>query len=424
LKRWLWTVCAALAVGACGEETPTGVGAGLLPADAIQTFEVVLGPDRYLVWDTAFGQYSATADAPFAVIAHQYQGALDSRLLIRYGIPAQIIVVDTLGVERADQNPIFTGGEIRLVVDTAATSTAGMVQLNRATEPWDRLSAGWTFRIDTTGVQLPWSQPGGSPGAVVSTATLGEGADTLVLQVDSATIAEWADTANAGRGAVISGITPGMRLRVVPHSLRLQARSTMRPDTIIETTALSTSTFIYTPELADVASELRVGGTPSWRGILRLRERLDTVTVACPTSPGCRVRLGDAVLNFAALQLQPVPSPAGFDPELSTQIAVHLLLPSTRLPLQRSPLTEALSGTSTGIPGSSFLAPGAPVVELPITEVLRLSLNPADTSEDAITPTYLALLQLGSTRSFGFATFAERPSLRLIISISRELLLP
>ena len=421
MKRW-WTLCAVLFAGACTQDSPTEAGSGLLPPDAIRTFEFVLGPQRYLQWDTAFGLYSATADADYTLIANDYEGALNSRALLRYQIPRSITVLDTAGVLRTDSMPVFFEGEVRVPVDTlASTVPPATLELYRATEDWDRLTATWQFRVDSAGTQVPWAQPGGSPGALIGSITWTAG-DTIVVPVDSATIATWADTAIAAPGAVLGTSTPGTRIRSAWPTLRLRARSTINPDTVVEMTLPASRTFIYEPEQPEAVGTPRVGGTPAWRTVLRLRERLDTITVACPGIPGCTLRLGDVSINYGALLLQPVPSPAGFAPELPLNLSLHAVLPSPLLPLTRSPVTGPLGGTESGIPVSSFMAPGGPVVEVAATEFIRLLFTPGE--DDDFVPGYMALLPAGPTRTFGFGTFSELPSLRIIVTISRELQLP
>ena len=422
MKRWsLSLLCTVLLAGACTQDSPTEAGSGLLPPDAIRTFEFVLEPERYLMWDTAFGLYSAASDANYTLIANEYEGALNSRVLLRYPIPRTITLIDTLGVLRTDSTPIYFSGDVRVLIDTlASTAPPAVLELFQPTEDWDRRTATWQLRVDSAGVQLPWAQPGGSPGALISTATWAAG-DSVLIPVDSATIAGWADTTSAVRGAILGTSTPGTRLRTVLPTLRLLARSTLNPDTVVEMTLAPGRTFIYEPEQPDSVGEPRVGGTPVWRTVIRLRERLDTLTVPCPGVPGCRLELGDVSINYGALRLQPQPAPAGFAPELPVSVALHALLPSPLLPLTRSPVTGAFGVTTGTIPPSSFMAPGAPVVELAVTEFVRLLFSPPS---DEFRPTHIALLPGGTDRTFGFATFEEMPRLRIIVTISRELQLP
>ncbi|HSJ24357.1 MAG TPA: hypothetical protein VK929_06810 [Longimicrobiales bacterium] len=422
MKRWL-ALLAPLVIVACGEEGPTDVGGGLLAPDAVRTFEVFLEPHQYMVFDTAFGLYSDPVDANFTIVAHDFDDGLDSHGLMRFGIPSSINVVDTLGVSRLDQNPAFIGGTLRMIADTLRSSEPPvLLALYRTTEAWDG-TATWTHRRDSADVQLPWSVPGGVRGVLVDTATYAAG-DTLQFRVDSATIAAWRDTDDPTRGAMIVAETPGSRVRLSLPALDVQAVSSMRPDTVYTTFATRQArTFIFTPEQPATVSELRVGGTPSWRSIIRLQERLDTVTVPCPGEPGCRVRLGDVMLSHAGLRLQPVLPPPGLRPEAALVIGAYVLAATPLVPLQRSPLTELVGVGS--VPASRFLAPGAPVFELSITELFRRAIMPPEQwPEGAVAPTHLALAPGPDPVLFGFATFESMPRLRLIVSTARELQLP
>jgi hypothetical protein len=419
--RRLWLpLGAALLASACGEETATGVGAGLLPPDVIQTFEVVLEPERFLVGDTAFGLYSRPRQMDFLIIAERFEGSLNSHALAQFLIPTAITVVDAAGATTLDTVPILTGGTLRLIVDTLQSTTEPVrLALFRTAEEWDE-TATWAHRVDTVGVRLPWAQPGGTRGVLVDTATYRAGADTLVFRVDSATIAAWADTADATRGGLLVMQTAGGRLRTRAPTLEVQARSTLRPDTIYTATApLMEHTFIFEPAPPEAAPAPRVGGTPAWRSILELRERLDTISVPCPAGPGCRVALGDVTINFAGLVLQPTTPPAGMRPEGPLTVGAYLVLPSDLVPIQRAPLDQ-LVGFAV-VPASRFEAPGAPAVTVSITDLIRVAtLGP---TADAFVPTHVALLAVDQ-RTFGFATFESMPRLRLVLSTAKELQLP
>ncbi|MEX1182274.1 MAG: hypothetical protein WEF86_03495 [Gemmatimonadota bacterium] len=421
MKRLLLTVCASVLVAACGEETPTGVGQILLPGESIETFEVILEADQYLVWDSSFGNYSRPSEVDLGILANAWGGSVDARVIVRYTLPRNIRVRVAGGSEQPDSLPLWFEGDIQIPMDTLV-SPSGELSLHRSTETWDRESATWTLRVDTGGVALPWAVPGGSPGELAGTVAWATATDTAVLPVDSATIVAWADTTLAAGGGVISAGLPGTRMRIGPPLLRARARSTLNPDTVVEVTLTPIHTFIFTPVLEPQSSDIRVGGVPAWRGVLRFREDLDSITVPCPGEPGCRVRLDQVGVNFAAIQLQPVPSPAGFDPELPLEVALHLMLPTPNVPLQRSPISNPIAGTAE-IPGSTFLAPGAPIVELGVTEVMRQAFE-ALVEGGPAPVTSVALLQSDTRTTFGFGTFAERPRLRLILTITKEMQLP
>lgn len=421
MKRWWLAVWVPFLVVACGDESPTGVGAGLLPPDVIQTVEIVLGPEQYLVFDTAFGLYSDPRDMDFLVVANQLDGGMSANSLVRFNIPTALSVIDTLGVGRLDSVPTWIGGTLRMQFDTAfATGYPIRLAVYRTAEDWDG-SATWQLRRDTGSVQQPWATPGGTRGPLVATTTIMAVRDTVEIPVDSATLALWADTANAARGAVVVMESQDGRIRTTLPVLELRGRSSYRPDTVYTATASApTHTFVYTPAQPEVGSQPRVGGTPAWRTVMRLRERLDTLSFACPGVPNCRYRLSEANLSYAGLRLQPTPAPPGFHPEGPLTIVAYLLLPSPQLPLQRSPLSEVI-GVST-VQGSSFRSPDAPVIEVPLTELIRIvTLPPADRPTD-FPGTHFALVP--GDRTFGFGTFAALPSLRLVVSVTRELQLP
>jgi hypothetical protein len=422
LKRWWLAALMPFVLSACGDEGPTEIGAGLLPANPIRTFEIVIGPERYLVFDTAFGLYSEPQDAAFLILADRFDGVLDARGLARFNIPTSISVVDTLGTARLDTMPRFFAGTVRMEVDTLlGTNTPVRLALYRTAEEWE-VSATWTLRSDDGGVQRAWATPGGTRGILLDTMTYIAGVDSLRFRVDSATIAAWSDTTNASRGALFVVESGGARLRTTLPVLHLEARSTFRPDTVF--TALASAprhTFIFTPEQPAVASQPRVGGTPAWRTVMRLQERLDTLSFACPGVPNCRFRLSEANLNHAGLRLQPVAAPPGFRPEGSISVGAYLLLPSPQIPLQRSPLGDLFGFTT--VPATSFEAPGAPAVDVAVTELIRtLIRDPASRTTDFVA-THFALVP-GEPRNFGFGTFAPLPSLRLVVSIAQELQLP
>lgn len=416
-------IAAVLLPGACSEETPTGVGGGLLPPDGIRTFEVVLEPGRWLVSDTAFGLYSAVPDETFFLLADGFDDALDSRGLMRFIVPAVSARDTVTNTVRVDTLPDYFAGRMILLVDTLQSAPPPVtIALYRTTEAWHGLSATWTLAIDSGGVSVPWSVPGGAPGELIDRVTWdGSRADTVELQVDSATMVLWREAQDPGRGALIVVETEGARVRTPIPTLAADARPSFRPDTVVTVTlSPSSRTFIHQPVAPDSASEPRVGGTPTWRALFRFQERLDTVTVACPGEPFCRVPLSQLTINRAALQLQPVPTQQGLAPEGPLNMTAHVVLPASSIPIHRWPLTEAVGGTAQPIPASSFLAPDAPVVEIALTDlIIALARPPAD----EFRPPWFALLPAGP-RTFGHGTFAEMPSLRLTLSFARNLQLP
>jgi hypothetical protein len=242
LKSWCFIPAAVLLLAACDRETPTEAGAGLLPPGAVQTFEVILDAQRYLVQDTAFGLYTDPRDAPFVIIANEFEGELTSHALVRFSIPTLLTVPDTAGVPRLDSVPNYFAGSVRMVIDTSvAAGQSVQIAVYHTVEGWDA-SATWTHRIDTAGVGVPWSVPGGARGELVGRVTVAANADTVIVPVDSLDIARWLEIADGSRGALVVIETPDVRLRTSIPALFLEARPSLRPDTVIERWRLRPST--------------------------------------------------------------------------------------------------------------------------------------------------------------------------------------
>jgi hypothetical protein len=415
-------ICAA-GLSACAQESPTDVGGTLFPG-SVRTFEVIFDPSAYLVSDTAFTNYTRAQDAGFRIIASDFQGVVDANVVAAWQLPTAITVFDTLGISRSDTLPRYFAGKLVIAVDTIRSSATGpvRVRLYRLAEDFDPGSVTWTQRIDSGTVRLPWTQAGGTRGAAVFDTVWQPGVDSLVFNVDSATMAAWADTTRPVRGAVLLTETAGSRLRLSDLLLRADAHSSINRDTTVTLTVRpSESAFIFDPPPPAVASNiLFVGGTPAWRSVLRLRERLDTLTVPCPDGPaGCRLRLSETTITRASLLLQPVSPPSGFLPEDSARIGARELLAADFLPLQRAPLGPNAGRSGATIAANRFLAgQGGNPVEVAITDYL------AGAAADSVARRpgpYVALVAQVEGDAFGFAAFAPAPRLRLVLTIVTEL---
>jgi hypothetical protein len=253
--------------------------------------------------------------------------------------------------------------------------------------------------------------------------TAGVRIDSLVIRVDSATIAAWSDTTTTARGVVITMVAPGGRLRASDLVLRLDARPTFNPDTIVTVTSRPPDpVFIYDPVLPDAAATPFIGGRPSWRTYFEAKDGLDTVSVACPqVSPNCRVSLGDVNITYAAILLQPVPAPAGYVPQDSLRIGAQTLIVSGFTPIERSPPGQGVGATQRFLQPSEFRAPAdGPLVEVPVTAFVA-ALAADTTVEGAPPPRWVGLLPLVEGVDFGVTTFQPLPVLRLILTIANEL---
>src|SRR5690606_23897560 len=168
--------------------------------------------------------------------------------------------------------------------------------------------------------------------------------------------------------------TPDARLNSPLALLRLDARPSARPDTVVTVTlGVVAGTFVYDPEPA-AGSGLRVGGVPAWRSYLHF-QRVDTLSYPCPGEPagsGCTLRLGEVKINYAALVIQPEAAPPGFVPEDSLRVDARTVLTVPSVPLGRSPLGSRAAGSSSqAIPPSRFRPDsGADAIEVPVTQYI------------------------------------------------------
>ena len=67
-----------LVLAACTQETPSEIGGSLLPPGDVKTFEVILEPQQYLVFDTAFSGYAKAFDTSVKVAARKFEGVVDA----------------------------------------------------------------------------------------------------------------------------------------------------------------------------------------------------------------------------------------------------------------------------------------------------------------------------------------------------------
>jgi len=417
----------------CGEESPTEVGGALLPDDAVRTFEVVLDPARYLMIDTVFTGFDRLRDADFFVVANQFEGVLDAHTVARFDVPSTIGAADSTGLVRTDTIPTIVGGRIVIQLDTIRSEVERplVLRLFRIEEEWDPATATWELRVDSAGRSLPWSQAGGLGGTYVDSAvwsdasvdSLGVLVDSMVIPVDSQTMALWSDTTTQARGGVITMASTGGRLRSSDVVLRVDARPSFKPDTVVTVTVRpGVPRFIHDPALEPEGATLITGGLPEWRTFLRFRDGLDTLQVSCAQiAPGCTARLAEADITYAALLMVPAEAPPGFVPQDSLRVISAPLLVSALTPLERSPLGRSVGFGRTFLSPSTFRPPlsGSPT-EIPVTDFLRPLV--ADTAVAGAAPTsWLALLPLVSAFDFGVAAFEPGPRLRLILTVAREL---
>jgi len=417
---------------ACADEDPTGVGGPLVPGGTVHTYEIVLDPPDFLASDTALGGFIEPALVGYRMLAGGYEGMTANGLARFAAPPATVTYVDGEGATRTDTLPSYIGGRVVLRMDTLRSAAPGPVrlELHRVGEEWDPRSASWALRVDSGGVELPWTEPGGTSAALVDTATWdpAEG-DSVSFVVDSLTVALWADTLDAARGALIRVATPDARLRSPSVVLRLDARPSAKPDTVV-TVSLSSigGSFVFDPDPL-AGSALRVGGVPSWRSYFHV-QRLDTLAFPCPGEPAgsdCVLRLKDVKINYAALVLQPEGTPSGLVPDDSLRIEARTVLTVPGVPLARSPLGSPASVfAGEAIEPAIFRPGGSPgAIEVPLTRfIATLAAGQLDDAAEP-PPQHFVLYAAQESGMFGFGTFsalgsASPPRLRLIVTVATD----
>jgi hypothetical protein len=412
-------VVGAIAVAACGDEGPTGVGSDLL-GEGVRTYEVLFEANEFLVADTTYDGIGTLDDAPFRMAAHSFEGELHARTLFSLSRPHSVTYTAG-GTTRTDSIAAVVGGTLTLVVDTIATSPHPIeLDVLEVTEAWDRAAATWTVRMDTAGVTERWTAPGGSPGLGVAAGTWA-GGDTLRITMDSAAVAVWADTLGAQLGGMIRATTPGAR--VFFHSIGFQFD--VRPvgaDTVLQAGAIVASKIIATPEAAAAApGTLRVGGLPAWRSLLRFKPMGDVRIHCGPGQPaGCTIPLADATINTATVLLYPQPA-GSRRVERPLRLEGRAVLAGPGVPVIRSPLTPPLGAPSDTLSPGLFATSPVPAepVRLPVTGFVRAQIDPPT---DDPPPEWLALTAVGERGQFGYATFGSitsnrPPRLRLVVSV-------
>ncbi len=431
---FLGLAAAVLAAG-CGNDDPTAVGGPLYPEGAVHTYEIVLPASDFLVFDTTFSGYTQPGQTGLIVAANDFGGTLDAHGLMRFTtLPTTVQYNDSSGTAHTDTIPTFIRARVILYTDSASISdngsTPATLALNVSQESWDRSTATWQNRVDSTGARLPWEQSGGTMGEQIGTAEWTPGTDSLIFELEPGALETLRDSAVSANGLILSSQTPGVRVQGTRASLIVDARPSERPDTVVHaSSSLFSSTFVFTPP-AGPPTTLRVGGVPEWRSVLEFKAGWDTVTFACPGVSGCRIPLADVTVTRAEILLEPVPPQPGFRPGDTLGISVRPMARSELIPLARSPLGAAVSTTVSAAVPDAFTgdAGTADRVALPVTSFINSLATPVAEGATA-SPRTVMLLPYLVNYEFGFGAFAGRgagplaPQLRLVLTASEGVLL-
>ncbi|HEX5870178.1 MAG TPA: hypothetical protein VFY65_07180, partial [Longimicrobium sp.] len=173
-SRFLFGLLAALATAAaCSDEVPTFSGPDSFPPGSVAlTREVILPASSFFRVLGSFSGYTSAGDAGFLAVANQYEGSLNAHGLARFrGFPRSVTYLRD-GATRSDSAFTYQEGRLVLSVDTlTAPQRPFTLQVWEAAQSWDPETATWTLRVDSTGAQLPWTEQGGTRGALLGSAT-------------------------------------------------------------------------------------------------------------------------------------------------------------------------------------------------------------------------------------------------------------
>lgn len=418
----------ALSLTGCADELPTAIDEDFLPIQ-VRTVEVILPWDQFGHSLVVYGGYGTPLELGQAVVARSFEGTLDARALVRFRpFPQEATVRDSLGTSRSDSTLTFVGGRIVARIDTSSAVVDGPVvfSAHRLQQEWDPRSASWVVAVDTAGNRQLWPQPGAEPSIPAGTTTWTPGdsiqGDSIVIEVDSATVAEWGDTTNLARGLRLDAETEGVRVAINSVNLRLTARPSIHQDTLITVSAgpLAT-TFIYSPIPEAPAQGIRVGGVPAWRSVIRmdLPPVLNGPASLCALV-GCPFVLEPDRINAAVLVLRTRTTDPAFQPSDTVRLDARAVLAPERLP--KSPLAAPFlaGGFGQAVPPSAFGEGAGEEVALIITPFVR-DLARDTTATGAPAPDHLALLSLFEPLSISYASFAGpgqqgEPYLRMIVT--------
>ena len=428
MRRILLAGVLALSAGTlvgCTEEMPTATDGDLLPVEVL-TIEVSIPFTEFGRDLQRFSGYGTADSLPSMVVAREYKGELEARGLVRWAeVGTVMTVMDSTGATRPDSSLTFLSGRVVALIDTVASVFDGPVTLAAGAlqDSWHPPTATWEHAVDTIGARIPWTSPGGGPVHQMGTGewTLEQG-DTLFIEVDSAELGVWTDTAATSTGLRLDAETAGARMTVLGAQLRLDVRPSSNPDTVVEMVVGSNgSTLVYDPPPTPPDSGIVIGGAPAWRTFFRveLPELLDGPPELC-AKVGCPYELDADAVSFAALVLTTEAGPPAYQPTDFVWLDVRTVLSPAALP--KSPLGDAMAGIfGHALPAEYFGASAGAEVSIPITAYVQNLIRGKTVTGNPV-PTTIALLSAPEPSALELATFqglegANPPYLMLILTL-------
>ena len=437
-RRAALGLMSAMAVlGACTDMPPTAQSDDLVRAGV--AIEVNLPAGDFIDGMRVYGGYGRASELGAGFIAHSFgadgdDDGLEAATLLRFGrYPGVVTVNDTAGTSRPDSSLTFISARIVTRFDTLGSVRAGPVAItaHALTEPWDGTSANWEYAVDTLLNQVPWSRPGGGELEALGSAVWDPAkGDSMVITIDSARVAAWADTTDLSRGVRLSTDVAGVRLQLRSALMWLDTRPSLNPDTLIHVLAdTENTTFIYSPLPTAPRDGMRVGGAPAWRTVLDLDiPRILSAPPALCAELECPVEITADHVSYAALRLTTRAEAAAFAPSDTISMDLRMVMVPDVLP--KSPLGPSLTGIAGVILAPEWFEPPARhAVEVPVTGMVRDLLRGETADGDPVSST-VALLSAFEPLSIEYASFeglgrpgdassVGAPELRLILNFAR-----
>jgi hypothetical protein len=420
--RAVFALLALLAAAACKDRTPTLTGDEFFPGGSRPvTLEALIPAAQYLTTVGTYSGYESPRSFGSPVIANHYGGSLDAHTLQRFVIP-DTVSYSLNGVSTTDTLYTIRTARLVTVVDTLGSRLAATtLQVYPVTQRFHGPTATWTLASDTSGVQTPWTQPGGTTGPLLASALYTPHAlgDSVTLQLDTARLRLLGDSVPL----LLATQETNTRLQLTSTVLRLEVKpSNAGKDTSFVVDLSPTSSFfILNPPSPAAAGNWQAGGVFGDRTLFSVN--LDQPLPGCaPADQPCpTVSIRDVLLNHVALQLRPLPVPLGYDALRSVPLELWVV----REPElgRRAPLVP---GRATNGPVGDAVVnslPGDTLVELPITLQTQLQV-----SVDSLQSSFALLGQSTrgtvSVRTFGLVRYEPNPRLRIVYTLPTRPRLP
>ncbi|HYJ80983.1 MAG TPA: hypothetical protein VEW03_15330, partial [Longimicrobiaceae bacterium] len=309
--------------------------------------------------------------------------------------------------------------------DSAASAPGPATTLEawELAQAFDPATVTWEMAVDTAGGQVPWTEPGGTRGPLLGSAsyTRGVQGDSVLVVIDSTEITRL--RADGHPGVLVSAGETGRRVQLAGATLLARVRpSNATRDTTIDVTVIASTELIFTPAPPQPPGPLQAGGIYAARTVFRLD--LDHALPGCPPPQSCApLTLRDVQLNQVALLLRPVPTPLGFDPLDDVPLTLWTV-PEPGLG-RRAPLGRLVLDVFTQNGPVTIMTASDTVISLPLTGFATESVR-----SDSLPDTFALLGEApplsaqAPPRTFGVAMFDPAARLRIVYTLPIQPRLP